>query len=267
MAKVRVLRRQEKAYIELPSEMAGQEELELFALKDGYYLLSVPLGLPPGQQQTQKQRGEISEIEREVLRKLLAIRFEKRTPDYVAKALSERERGVLKALEQRGFVNVFKGDKYKDGVYNIRDSIYPLLSQKQDAAKEAGTRMPGTESAKPATSSAPQTGGAFSILNARGFIIVQDKREAMMLSEQMAQQMKRGEVVGVKGFDSRFYIVTRDYLAEACKKITPVLKEDMDAPSIASAAKLDPDGCIAALRLMAENGDVIERKRGVFAPV
>ena len=244
------------------------QELELFALKDGYYLLTVPLGLPIGQQ-TQKQKGAISEMERAVMNKLLAIRFEKRTPDYVAKALSEREKEVLKALEQRGFVNVFKGDKYKDGVYNIRDSIYPLLSQKQDATKEAGPeRRAGNEAERPAPPrSSPQPGGAFSVLNSKGFIIVQDKREAMMLSEQMVVQMKKGEVVGVKGFDGRFYIVTRDYLAEACKKINAVLKEDMDAPSIASAAKLDPDGCVAALRLMAENGDVIERKRGVFAPV
>ncbi|NYZ74083.1 hypothetical protein H0O00_02990 [Candidatus Micrarchaeota archaeon] len=265
MAKVRVLRRQEKAYIELPSEMAGQEELELFALKDGYYLLTMPLGLPPGQQ-TQKQKEGISEIERTILRKLLAIRFEKRTPEYVSKALSEREKEVLKALEQKGFVNVFKGDKYKDGVYNIRDSIYPLLSQKQDTTKEAGPER-RAEAAQAPMARPQSTGGAFSILNTRGFIIVQDKREAMMLSEQMTLQMKKGEVVGVKGFDGRFYIVTRDYLAEACKRINSVLKEDMDAPSIASAAKLDPDGCVAALRLMAENGDVIERKRGVFAPV
>lgn len=258
MAKVRVLRRQDKAYIELPPEITGQEELELFALKDGYYLLTVPLG----QQQTQKQRGAISEIERSVLKKLLAIRFEKRTPEYVSKALSEREKDVLKELEQRGFVNVFKGDKYKDGVYNIRDSIYPLLSQ-----KETGTGAESEATKAAPQRNAPQPSGAFSVLNTRGFIIVQDKREAMMLSEQMAQQMKKGEVVGVKGFDNRFYIVTRDYLTEACKKISSILKEDMDTLSIASAARLDPDGCVAALRLMAENGDVIERKRGVFAPV
>ncbi|MDD5171423.1 MAG: hypothetical protein PHF60_00100 [Candidatus ainarchaeum sp.] len=261
MAKVRVLRRQEKAYIELPPEMTGHEELELFLLKDGYYLLTAPLGQP-----VRKQSGAISDVERAVLKKLLAIRFENRTPAYVTKALSEREKEVLGELEQKRLVNVFRGNKYKDGVYNISDSIYPLLSQKQNESKEARPSENEAGRAAPPRD-ALQPSGAFSVLNTRGFIIVQDKREAMVLSDQMSQQMKKGEVVGVKGFDGRFYIVTRSYLAEACKKINSVLKEDMDAPSIASAAKLDPDGCIAALRLMAENGDVIERKRGVFAPV
>jgi len=41
----------------------------------------------------------------------------------------------------------------------------------------------------------------------------------------------------------------------------------MDCDSIAAAAKLDADGCRAALRLMAENGDIIEKKRGIFAAV
>jgi hypothetical protein len=257
MAKVRVLRRQEKAYIELPPEITGHEELELFPLKDGYYLLTVPLGQP-----VQKQKGGISDVERAVLKKLLSIRFENRTPAYVAKALSEREKAVLGELEQKRIVNVFRGNKYKDGVYNISDSIYPLLSQKDTKpGAEAGIER----SAPPRD--VPQPSGAFSLLNSRGFIIVQDKREAMMLSEQLAQEMKRGDVVGVKGFDGKFYIVTRSYFNDGRNKIDNALKEDMDAPSIASKTKLDPDGCIAILRLMAEAGDVLERKRGVFAPV
>jgi len=41
----------------------------------------------------------------------------------------------------------------------------------------------------------------------------------------------------------------------------------MDPSSIASASKLEAGGCMAVLRIMAENGEIIERKKGVFAPV
>jgi hypothetical protein len=40
----------------------------------------------------------------------------------------------------------------------------------------------------------------------------------------------------------------------------------MDAGAIAMAAKLEPDGCIAILNLMADRGEIIEKRKGVFAP-
>ncbi len=261
MARVRILRRQNSGYIELPKEMLGYEELELFQLKDGYYLLSVPLGEAAKEQKAAAGRGEagvITPAERQVLKKLLSIRFEKRTPSYVAKELSEQELFVLRELERKGFVNVFTGQKYKDGVYNISDSIYPLLSQ-------AGQ--------KPAAGAVPEAApqqrypGVSSLLSTRGFIIINDKNEARSLSEQLTSEMKSGAVVGVKGFDGKFYAVTRAYFTKTQAAIAAVMKEPMDADSIAAAAKLEPEGCRAVLKLMAENGDLIEKKRGIFAAV
>lgn len=249
MAKLRVIRRQEKGYIELPPEIAGAEELELYALKEGFYLLSVPLGAsaPAG------EKGRLSEGETNVLRKLLSIRFENRTPAYVGKALSGAELDVLRELEKRRLVNVFRGNKYKDGVYNINDSIYPLLSKKAEQPPQAYAR----ESQVSPVSS----------LGSKGYAIISDRREALGLSEQFASEIKSGTIVGIKGFDGKFYLVTKDYLTGSAAAIAAVLKEDMDIPSIAAAARLEPDGCIAVLRLLAENGEIIEKKRGVFAPV
>lgn len=249
MVRIRVLKRQEKSYIELPADLAATEEIELFQLRDCYYLLSVPLG--------QKNEQGIAEGEKSVLKKLQGIRFENRTPANVSKMLSEQELAILQELTRKGFVNVFKGSKYKDGVYNISDKVYQLMSQK------------GTDSKVPAQpqSPLPSGSGKLAVLNSRGFIIIQDKQEAMSLSEQLGAEMKSGAVVGVKGFDGKFYIVTRGYFMSSQSVINGVLKEEMDAALIASTAKLDPDGCLAVLRLLAENGEIIEKKKGVFAPV
>ncbi len=259
MARIRVIRRQEKGYIELPADLARNDEIELFQLRDGYYLVSLPLGQPQKAAAVQPKE-QVSEEEKAVLRKLLSIRFENRVPAYVGKALTEQEKSVLGGLERRGLVNVFKGKKYVDGVYNIADSIYPLLSQKE----KAGLREAQPQA--PAEAPPPQV-NSIGLLNSRGYIIITDKREAYILSEQLNGQMKSGGVVGVKGFDNKFYVVTRDYFTSASAKIASVLKEEMDAPSVASAAKLDAEGCMAVLRLLAENGEIIEKKKGVFAPI
>jgi len=256
MAKVRVLKRQNNAYLELPPEMLNCDEVELFPLKEGYYLLSVPLGSPEAKPQPKgSETGE-----RALLKKLLAIRFENRTPAHVGKALNDEEKIILKELERKGLVNVFRGTKYKDGVYNINDRVYAMLSHTEGEAPKSGTR--GTQ---------PLAAGgqmdSAGILIRQGYLVISDKNEAKMLSERLAQEMKNGSVAGVKGFDGRFYIVTRAYLLKAESLIAAALKENMDAAGIALATKLEPEGCLAALRVLAESGEIIEKKRGIFAPV
>jgi hypothetical protein len=245
MAKARVLKKNDKAYLELPGEVAAYTEMEVFQLKEGYYLLTVPLGKSP------EKEKKISESEKAVMKKLLSIRFEKRTPPYVAKVLSEEEKSILGSLIEKGHVNVFKGKKYMNGVYNIKDSIYPLL----------------TGRGRPAAKKQEQPTDPISILNSRGFLIMDDKDQALKLSRQLGEEIKKGSVRGVKGFDGRFYAVTSSYLSSAQEKILAVLKDAMDLDSIATATKLESGACVAVLKLMAEKGEIIEKKKGLFAPV
>ncbi|VVC04618.1 Uncharacterised protein [Candidatus Bilamarchaeum dharawalense] len=253
MAKTRIIKRQDRAYMELPPEMAKYDEVEFFLLRDGYYLISPPLGSSVPEQKV-PPTGDMSEKERTVLKKLLSIKFENRTPAYVSKMFSDSERETLGDLEQKKLINLFKGRKYVDGVYNIPDSTYSLVQR------------PDSRPSVPQTSPS-QSMGTIAVLNSKGFVIIQDKREAFAFSEESSRELKSGAVIGVKGFDGKFYAVSREYFSTAKNKITAILKKDMDLPSIASTTKLDPDGCTAVLRLMAENGDIIEKKRGVFAPV
>jgi hypothetical protein len=271
--RVRVLKRQNSSYVELPPDIAKQDELELFELKPGYYLLSVPLGSEPGalktaqspeqnlQNQKARQNPPMPELlsgpERSVIKKLLSIRFDQRIPSNVAKLFNEDEKSILRELQRRGLVNVFKSLKYKDGVYNIKDSAFTLA---QKGAEEGGR---GTGSS--ATQAQPSD--LVAILKTRGFIVMNDRNQARALSESLSQEMKSGAITGVKGFDNKFYVVTRQYLASAQIAVGKALKEDMDAATVAAEAKLDPEGCMAVLRILSEAGEILEKKRGVFAPV
>jgi hypothetical protein len=236
MVKSRILKKQNKAYLELPKEMNDYDEAELVRLDDCNYLLRAV-------------QGRITDIEKAVLGKLISIRFDKRVPANVEKELTEAEGLILKELERKGMVNVFKGRKYPDGVYNIKDDIYPLLRGRQEPAKpkEQEDSSPG-------------------LMN-RGFLTLKDKGEAFKLSQKLSAEMKRGDVIGVKGFDGKFYVVTREYLEKSEKAVNSVLKDGMDIQSIAQAAKMDSEGCTAVMRLMAEKGDVLEKKKGIFSPI
>jgi len=303
MAKARILRQQDRCFIELPEVMRDHDELELFQLKEGFYLITPPLKAsdkePERSQVTselkgrdsknaeQKNAGErkpaIKENERSLLKKLLSIRFENRTPEQVGKALSKDEMATLRELETRGLVNVFKGNKYKDGVYNINDSIYPMLfssnqnnTSTQKSEKTDNIQAPAIPKSNPlsnpsASVRAPTQSlgpsAAIAALNSQGYLVVNDRNEERNLSEALAPRMKSGNVLGVKGFDGKLYIVTREYFSKAETRISPALKDDMAVEAIAQACNLESDGCRAVLRIMAENGDVIERRKGVFAPI
>ncbi|MFH1394052.1 MAG: hypothetical protein ABII71_03340 [Candidatus Micrarchaeota archaeon] len=253
MVRARILKRGESRYLELPKELCSADELELFALRDGYYLLSIPLG---GKAEPQKKGIRLAPEEIAVLQKLLRIRFEKRVPPYVSKALNEQEQKVLAALEKKGFVNVFKGRKYQDGVYNIRDDVYPLIRP-----SGAGNTPDKTQS----TQSAPA--GQYGMLRDRGFMVLGNKNEAREFSERANQEIKNGSLKGVKGFDGKFYVVTEGYLTKASEIILKKLDRDMNLETLAKETKLEMDGCTAVLRLLAESGDIIEKKKGMFAAV
>ena len=251
--RVRVIKRQNNSYLELPQDLSNHEEIELFPLKPGYYLLSLPLG----QEESKPiNSDQISDAESAVLTKLLSIRFEQRVPAYVNKVLGKDEKPVLTELERKGLVNVFKSTKYKDGVYNISDRAY-LLAQK-------GRQAPSKPQDTPIQASPNDLSH---LLKTQGFIVINDKNQARMLSESLSPEMKNGAVAGVKGFDGKFYVVTRSYLNQSQIAISKALTEDMDAASVAAATKIDPEGCMAVLRIMSEAGEILEKKKGVFAPV
>jgi hypothetical protein len=105
-------------------------------------------------------------------------------------------------------------------------------------------------------------------LEERGFTIIQNEVEAKALSVALESDIKRGAVRGVRGFDKKYYIVAQDYLQELTPKIRKILAErPLAVGAIAAAAKADADGALAVLYVLKEEGEVIEKKRGIFALV
>lgn len=272
MTKIPLIKKDNKIFVELPTEFSSVSEIELFQLKEGYYLLSIPLQTksnPVNNQQTNSTTAKINSVnikseivltqfEKEVLRKLLAVKFSDRIPSKILPIFNESEKKILLELEKKGHVNIFKGAKYKDGVYNIADGIYPIISAREIIIQSKPIQA--NEIANQANQNFEQN------LKLHGYAILSDKNEARLASERLSGEIKSGNIIGLKGFDGKFYLCKRDFFHNNSDRIIKSLKDDLEATTIADLLKLDRDGCLVILRILAENGEIIERRKGIFAP-
>ncbi len=137
---------------------------------------------------------------------------------------------------------------------------------------EKGKQFKGLASgAKQAKAIGPSTKAVESsktMLDEKGFVVLDNEFEAKNLSQELEKEVKRGNVIGVRGFDKKYYVVSKGFLKHASDKVLRELsKRDCNAKELALASKLRLDACIAALCVLKEEGEVIEKRKGVFAAV
>ena len=261
--KTNILKKDGKAYIRLPDEFSNFDDVELFKLKDGYYLVTLPLAGVQPDRAPERIKVPVAgfqilgEAEKNVLKKLLAIKFNERTPAYVEKTLSAEEKNVLRELEDKSFINVFRGKKYPDGVYNINDRIYGALYGKETVAAQ-----PPAPSAKREgiVQRPPDT------LGQKGYAIGAPKDLAEII-EKHRDEIKSGKIKGLKGFDGRFYIAKMDYISKMSPLVMKQLDQERSIDEIAENLKIEPDAVRTVLHILAEAGDVMEKRRGVYAAI
>ena len=106
-------------------------------------------------------------------------------------------------------------------------------------------------------------------LGPKGFIVIDTELEAKQLSNRLEKEIKSGDVVGVRGFDKKFYIVSTALYQSLAPKIENLLKnkDTITATEAAQTLNLEEPCAIAILQVMKEQGELIEKKRGVFAPI
>ncbi|MEM4633671.1 MAG: hypothetical protein QW275_00785 [Candidatus Anstonellaceae archaeon] len=237
----------------LPEEILSAQALELFALKDGIYLLALKGAVDEaaGKRQNAEQSG-ILEKERQVLKKLLSVKFERRSPAEVAKLLDREEKAVLDGLIKRNLVQVFRGGKYqKEGVYNISDKAF-------NWAREAPQQQAHTQ---PSTSLRPSEQ-----LERNGWAVVESESEAKNLALAFQEKIKVGEVSGIRAFDKKYYFVKKDFYQAWEKPAGLCLaKGEKSAEEVAGEIGIPSEGARCLLLHMCETGEVLERRKGWFS--
>ncbi|MEM3422175.1 MAG: hypothetical protein QXF35_00335 [Candidatus Bilamarchaeaceae archaeon] len=243
--KIKLIKKSDRYFIELPKEFGIYDELELFKLKEGFYLMTIPLESQVQKEEKKKENEEykVSEEEKALIQKLLKIRFEERTPAYVSRILNQKEKEILRELENKRFVNVYKGEKYKQGVYNINDRVYSVIYTQQNKPKNKEDD-----------------------LFKNGYLVASEK-EALALLEKIKEQIKKGEIRGMKGFDGNYYIITLKLYNELSRKILKTLDKEKEISEIAKTVKVEEEAVRAVLHFLAEAGEVIEKRKNVYVAV
>jgi len=239
--KEKVIKREKGCYLKLPEEFREIEEIEFFPLKEGYYLLSVPLGnKEAGKPKSAPAPPKPPEsVEVRVLKKLDSLGLAKRCPSYLKKVLSRNEQLMLEKLVKQGRVAYIHNKKFQEGIYVIENKKkYPEKSGPSNTLANA--------------------------LFANGYVILDGNKDAQALSERLLKQ--KGSILGVRGFDGRYYVVTANYFQKVSNALAK-LGEEVTPDEVAAKFGFSIDGCKAVLKLLSEKGDYLEKKGDLYIRV
>ncbi|MFH1470623.1 MAG: hypothetical protein ABIF01_02650 [Candidatus Micrarchaeota archaeon] len=245
--------------IAVEKELAGklgiaEGEYEVHKLAEGVVALSFSGEL-------KQTNSPLSPEELAVLKKLTLFKFENRIPFNVNKTLNEQEKKVLEALIKHEFVELYKQGKYaRTGVYNIPKDVYPLIVESSQAKSQAqAPARPQTQQAQTKKISGME------MLEKFGYAVVENELEARELSSKLEKRIRAGEYLGVRAFNKKFYIAEKGFYISLSEKIRRILsKKQATVGEICAELKAPEDACAVALRLMNNDSEVIERKRGMY---
>jgi hypothetical protein len=103
------------------------------------------------------------------------------------------------------------------------------------------------------------------ILGGNGYAIL-DEAAAKVASKELESFLSHGDVYGAKGFDNKFYVISREQFEPLAEKIISRITRGTEiVPEKAAEALKDDSVKVAcALHVLKERGDALEKKRGVF---
>ncbi|MFH0927070.1 MAG: winged helix-turn-helix domain-containing protein [Candidatus Micrarchaeota archaeon] len=298
--RVEIKRENGKLFLEIPLGVSGQfssegQGAEIYSLRDGVLLVcstgarneifsheAQPRYPAPAYN---SRNFSLSEAEQALVNKLLRIRFFERTEQNVKKAINGEEENVLAQLLSRRAITIFKNSKYPQGVYNISNKIFFAQKPRENFSHGAPANgAPSSGAAQPslpeAQSSAPEAqnhnansvaGPALAIntvehLQKLGYMVLSSEAEAKYLMEQIKGTIKDDDVKGVRGFDKKYYILRKSFLREFEQPIFDLLEQgNSHSKDIGERLGLTPEAITVILMVMADEGLVIERRRGEWA--
>ncbi|MGI0141438.1 MAG: hypothetical protein ACREBF_02180 [Candidatus Micrarchaeales archaeon] len=206
---------------------------------------------------------EISREEIGVLKKLDTLKYNMRTKANILKMLNSDEKTILKGLMKKKAVSLFAKDKSKEPLFSITKSVYDnyLMRKKvNQVVKPVDIRVEA-----PKFRANAEENDNVRKLEKEGFIVLQSEAEASSLSSALEASIRHGQVLGTRSFNKKFYIILRAFFDKYGGKIMKTLKDgDMKVAQVASEVGVDEDGVRAILYLLAESGDVTEKRRDLF---
>jgi len=103
------------------------------------------------------------------------------------------------------------------------------------------------------------------ILGGNGYAIL-DEAAAKVASKELESYLSHGDVYGAKGFDNKFYVISREQFEPLAEKIAGRITRGTEIvpAKAAEALKEDPTKVACCLHVLKQRGDALEKKRGIF---
>ena len=192
------------------------------------------------------RKKTLTQKEIEILKKINRIKFAERTKGKVASVLSSDELKILDGLLKRQVVLFYEGGKYKGhGVYSIsRDYYQYVIEPKKEKRKNLIEKYMGKKK----------------------YMIITDVNEAKNVLTQLESEIARGEVVTVRGFDKKFYVATKDVVDDVGSCLIAALESgELTLDELAERCGVEKGLCKAVVEILRESGDIIEKRKELYA--
>ena len=136
----------------------------------------------------------------------------------------------------------------------------------QETVEPARPATPTTDRMPPAPEGAGAEPLPDSSLEKDGFEVVRAESRARLLGEQFRQELKEGDVKGIKSFDGNYYFMNRERYEEAAAKMNGFFAGQQQAglDEICAGTGLENAVARAVLEFLKEEGSLIEKRKGFY---
>lgn len=282
----KVYKYKDKLILYLPKDVVYnlgiKEGDELNFLKDNNYYIMAKSNAIIGSltDKDQSKTGKsVSPKEISVLRKLDSFRYANRTVEEVGKKLTGDEKAVLEGMIKKGYVVPKKSGNAV--LYSINNDIYvnflikdpEAFERKHKASmkwarEQQANRKPAATRSEFINKEKGINENASEEIRRNGYVVLSTRAEAENASSELEIEIRRGLVLGTRAFNKKYYIVHRAFVNKNSPKLVGALRSgDMDVNTLSKKTGMDPDGVRSVLFVLAESGEVMEKRRDVFSLV
>jgi len=220
-------------------------DVEVLKVEEGVWVITqkaVPQKAAGKEPEPEKKAAEVDEVEQRIIGYLKNRPFKERVEGIFENSLSKEELKKFREMIKKEIVVRFKSnEKYKKSVYQVTETETRNFDNVEKGIEE------------------------FS-LEKDGFIVVRNEQRAKRLSDELADRIKAGQIMGTRNFEGTFYIIDSGFYSEKSEKVLGKLKELRTANlgTLCKDLSLTPTLVRIVCAFLGEEGQILEKRREIY---
>jgi len=219
-------------------------------------------------------------LDKRVLEILKSKNLEQRVEGKLEGFLGKEELKRFKEMLKEGSIVAFKlSPKYKKAVYKTAEEIEgnvkigkpgkKISREKELSPGGKSGPEPGKGRKESESSNAEEKPLEEYSIEKDGFVVCKNVNMARQLSEKLKDEIKKGEIRGIKGFDGFFYIAENSLYQKHKAKALSLIKAEKGIDSAKIGEKAGVSKLLAKIvcELLKEEGEIIEKRQDRFQAI